>query len=173
MSASRATFEAALDDLGVTVSSTVPAELPAHLSEVVTPPAVGVPPDGVFDRPESALAETPIEADPTPAAVREAATGVTGADLGVADYGSLVLTPTGQGSELISLFPDRHVAVVRASDILDDMDAAVEAIDERTAAAGGSAIIATGPSATADMGALVRGVHGPESVHVVIVEGDD
>jgi L-lactate dehydrogenase complex protein LldG len=34
----------------------------------------------------------------------------------------------------------------------------------------GSAVVATGPSATADMGALVRGAHGPKEVHVVILD---
>jgi L-lactate dehydrogenase complex protein LldG len=31
-------------------------------------------------------------------------------------------------------------------------------------------VLATGPSATADMGELVLGAHGPESVHVVILD---
>jgi len=30
--------------------------------------------------------------------------------------------------------------------------------------------LATGPSATADMGALVRGAHGPERVHVLLID---
>ncbi|MFW5900663.1 MAG: LUD domain-containing protein, partial [Halodesulfurarchaeum sp.] len=32
-----------------------------------------------------------------------------------------------------------------------------------------SGILATGPSATADMGATVHGVHGPSEVHVIVV----
>ncbi|MFB6362014.1 MAG: LUD domain-containing protein, partial [Halobacteriales archaeon] len=32
-----------------------------------------------------------------------------------------------------------------------------------------SAVLTTGPSATADMGELVTGVHGPGDVHVVAV----
>jgi len=32
--------------------------------------------------------------------------------------------------------------------------------------------MATGPSATGDMGALVQGVHGPSEVHVIVVESE-
>jgi len=34
-------------------------------------------------------------------------------------------------------------------------------------------ILATGPSATADMGGLVRGAHGPKEVHVVLLSEKD
>jgi len=108
--------------------------------------------------------------DPTPAALRDATTGVTEATLGVGDYGSLVLSMTGRASELVSLFVNRHVVVVRAADVLPDMDATIQSLHERFNRAGGSAIVATGPSATADMGELVKGAHGPKTVHVIVVE---
>ncbi|TKX83368.1 hypothetical protein EXE43_24625, partial [Halorubrum sp. SS5] len=34
-------------------------------------------------------------------------------------------------------------------------------------------VFATGPSATADMGGLVHGAHGPKEVHVVLLREDD
>jgi L-lactate dehydrogenase complex protein LldG len=37
---------------------------------------------------------------------------------------------------------------------------------------GTDVIVATGPSATADMGALVTGAHGPKAVHAVLVDRD-
>ncbi|AAV44742.1 LUD domain-containing protein [Haloarcula marismortui] len=173
MESKRASFEGALEALGVTVSSTSESELEAAVTEAVTEPAVGVALDETVGDGTFSLVETPITVDPTPAALREATTGVTGAELGVGDYGSLVLSMTEQASELVSLFVERHVAILYEEDIQPDMDAAVAELDERFTETNGSAIIATGPSATADMGALVKGAHGPKEVHVIIVEEED
>ncbi|MHC3381361.1 LUD domain-containing protein [Haloarcula sp. H-GB5] len=170
MESKRASFEGALEALGVTVSSTAESELEAAVTEAVTEPAVGIALDETVGDEAFSLTETPVTVDPTPVALREATTGVTGAELGIGDYGSLVLSMTEEASELVSLFVERHVAILREEDIQPDMDAAVAELDERFNETGGSAIIATGPSATADMGALVKGAHGPREVHVIIVE---
>jgi L-lactate dehydrogenase complex protein LldG len=49
------------------------------------------------------------------------------------------------------------------------MAAAFEWLGEVLRETRGSAVLATGPSATADMGALVQGAHGPKEVHVVVI----
>ncbi|MFU1783821.1 LUD domain-containing protein [Haloarcula japonica] len=170
MANTRSAFEASLDELGVTVTRTREAELTAAIEEAITEPAVGVALDERFGGETFSLAETPISVDPTPVELREATTGVTSADLGIGDYGSLVLTMTDEASELVSLFVEHHVAIIHEKDIQPDMDAAVAKLDERFNETGKSAIIATGPSATADMGALVKGAHGPRTVHVIVVE---
>jgi L-lactate dehydrogenase complex protein LldG len=170
MESKRASFEGALEALGVTVSSTSESELEAAVTEAVTEPAVGIALDETVGDEAFSLTETPVTVDPTPVALREATTGVTGAELGIGDYGSLVLSMTEAASELVSLFVERHVAILYEEDIQPDMDAAVAELDERFNETGGSAIIATGPSATADMGALVNGAHGAREVHVIIVE---
>ncbi|EMA28410.1 LUD domain-containing protein [Haloarcula japonica] len=170
MANTRSAFEASLDELGVTVTHTREAELTAAIEEAITEPAVGVALDERFVGETFSLAETPISVDPTPVELREATTGVTSADLGIGDYGSLVLTMTDEASELVSLFVEHHVAIIHEKDIQPDMDAAVAKLDERFNETGESAIIATGPSATADMGALVKGAHGPRTVHVIVVE---
>ena len=102
-------------------------------------------------------------------ATADARTGVTAAALGVADYGSVVLRSDREGTEPVSLYVDRHVAVVRASDVVPDMPAAFERLGPLLRD-GASAVLATGPSATADMGALVKGAHGPKTVHVVVLD---
>ncbi|WP_367175121.1 LUD domain-containing protein [Haloarcula rubripromontorii] len=163
MESKRASFEGALEALGVTVTATTESELEAAVTEAISEPAVGVALDESVGGEAVSLAETPV-------ALREATTGVTCAQLGVGDYGSLVLTMTEQASELVSLFVERHVAILHESDIQTDMDAAVAELDERFDETGESAIVATGPSATADMGALVKGAHGPKEVHVIVVE---
>jgi L-lactate dehydrogenase complex protein LldG len=48
------------------------------------------------------------------------------------------------------------------------MGDAFAALDEELQDMRDSFILATGPSATADMGALVQGAHGPKEVEVII-----
>jgi L-lactate dehydrogenase complex protein LldG len=166
-------FEDSLRALDVGVTRTDPGGLSAVLGDVSDEPVVGAPlPFEGLSLPAT------VETDPTPADLDAARTGVTAAVFAVADYGSLVLESTPDGVEPISLFPDRHVAVLRADDVVPDMAAAFERLgprlrEGRDPGANRSAILATGPSATADMGALVKGAHGPKSVHVVLVEGSE
>jgi len=162
-------LSAALSRLDVPCERTTPDEFAATVTAHVTDPAVGVPLDGL----DVSLSETPVAVDPTPAALEAARTGVTPSSFAIADYGSVVLPSTDSGLELVSLFTDRHVVVVEEADVVPDMDTAFERFGEAFRADAGSAIIATGPSATADMGALVRGAHGPSEVHVLILEDDD
>ncbi|MFP9190767.1 LUD domain-containing protein [Natronosalvus vescus] len=162
-------FTAALDDLECGVTRTTRSELPAVLESVVDPPAVGVPLESV-----AADVSIPswIDTDPTPATLEAATTGVTPAVLGIADYGSVLIPERPAGAEPVSLFPDTHVAVLEASAIVPDVRTAVDRLAPRLRR-GESAILATGPSATADMGALVRGAHGPKHVHVIVLEDAD
>jgi L-lactate dehydrogenase complex protein LldG len=160
----RQRFEDSLAALEVGVSRTTPPEFEKTLAAVASEPAVGTP------LPFSSVSLPGwVDADPTPATLEAATTGVTAAALGIADYGSVVIPSTPAGTEQVSLFPDRHVAVLADSDLVADMPAAIERLGP-TLRDGGSAIVATGPSATADMGALVKGAHGPKTVHVVLLE---
>jgi L-lactate dehydrogenase complex protein LldG len=96
-------------------------------------------------------------------------------DASLADYGSVVLPSAPSGAELVSLFVDRHVVVVDAEQVVPGMEAAFDRFGEfvRDEGKPDSGIVSTGPSATADMGALVRGAHGPSDVRVVVLEGSD
>jgi len=149
---------------GVGLTEASPGEVAAAIASAVEPPAVGTPlPWDDVELPDG------VETDPTPADIEGATTGVTAASLAIADYGSIVLTMDDAGSEPVSLFEDLHVAVLREADIVPDMQAAFEWFGEQFRETRGSAIVATGPSATADMGALVQGAHGPEHVEVIVV----
>jgi L-lactate dehydrogenase complex protein LldG len=160
-------FDASLSELGVELTRTTPAEFDSTLRELVDEPAVGTPLP--FD--EVSL-PTWIDDEPSPRTLEAATTGVTGASLGIADYGSVVLPSTETGAEQVSLFPDLHVAVLREADLVGEMRTAIERLGPKLRD-GGSSIIATGPSATADMGALVQGAHGPKDVRVVLLEEAD
>lgn len=134
------------------------------IADAIDEPAVGVPlPWAAVSLPDA------VSTAPTPATLDAARTGVTAASFAIADYGTVFLPVTPDGAEPVSLFPDRHVVVLRESDILPDMKAAFDRLGERVREHGGSGVLATGPSATADMGALVHGVHGPTAVHVVVI----
>lgn len=157
-------FATRAEEYDITLTRVPTAGATDAIADAVEEPAVGtaLPWEGV-DLPDS------VATDPTPADLDAAVTGVTAADFAIADYGSLALRPTYEGSEPVSLFPDLHVAVLRESDIVPDMEAAFEQLGERFRESGGSAVLATGPSATADMGELVQGAHGPKEVHVVVI----
>jgi L-lactate dehydrogenase complex protein LldG len=161
-------FASRAAEYGVDVTRVPSAEAPAAIEAALEEPAVGAP----LPWEDASLPSLPagVTTDPTPAELNAARTGVTAASLAVADYGSLLLRADEAGSEPISLFVDRHVAVLRAADIVPGMSAAFEWLGPELRETRDSVIVATGPSATADMGALVQGAHGPKTVAVVIVE---
>jgi L-lactate dehydrogenase complex protein LldG len=161
-------FRGALDDAGVTHERVHPGQATAALERAVEEPAVGVPIDVADD------VELPagVATDFAPTDLQAARTGVTPARLGVAETGSLLVRSTSEGDELVSLYPEHHVAVVRASDVVANVPAATSWLADEVDAGRDSYVFATGASATADMGALVEGVHGPTHVHVVVVDPD-
>ncbi len=95
--------------------------------------------------------------------------GITSADYALADTGSLVSLSCPDEARLVSLLPPVHVAVVPKDRLLTGLDE-LFAILPDPAAVAASMVIITGPSRTADIEQiLVRGVHGPGQVHVVLV----
>ncbi len=102
--------------------------------------------------------------------------GVTGADFGLADTGSLVMLSSPGKSRSASLLPPVHVALLSAHRILPQMSALMDQLprDPVTALERESAVtLITGTSKTADIElTLVRGVHGPGEVHVILFYGE-
>ena len=164
--AARTTFKRRLDDLGVTVSEGSAGDCAELIDAAAGEPAVGVALDDA-DLPEQ------VATDPSTADLREAHTGVTAASLGVADYGSVAVEADAAGTEPISLFVDRHVVVLHERDLVPDMPQAFDWLGPGARDDAVDVVFATGPSATADMGGLVHGAHGPKSVHVVLLRDDD
>lgn len=159
-------FLSSLDQLGVGWTRTDRSGLSTALSDVIEPPAVGVPlPFEDLD-----LDSVNVALNPTPAELSDAKTGVTAAPMAIASYGSILIQSGPDATEMASLFSDRHVAVLRTSDIVADMSTAFARLGPVFREDPVSAILATGPSATADMGDLVKGAHGPRSVEIVLVE---
>jgi L-lactate dehydrogenase complex protein LldG len=97
--------------------------------------------------------------------------GISSADFGLADTGSLVMISSHEEARLVSLLPPAHIAVLPASKLLTGLDE-LYSILPRPAEQTSSMVLITGPSRTADIEQiLVRGVHGPGEIHVVIVDG--
>ncbi|WP_280535965.1 LUD domain-containing protein [Halopenitus sp. POP-27] len=135
------------------------------LADVLEGPAVGAPlPFEGVSLPQD------VTRNPTPRELRDARIGVTPVGPAVADLGSVVVRSGAEGAEQISLYPDTHVAVLAASDIQPTIADAITEIDARVASGLTSAVLATGPSGTGDMGSVVYGAHGPSSVHVIVLE---
>lgn len=103
------------------------------------------------------------------AACSVADAGVTGADYALADTGSLVLFSSPAEARMISLLPPLHVAVIRREQILTGLDE-LFSLEPLPGERSSSMVLITGPSRTADIEQiLIRGVHGPGEIHVVVV----
>jgi L-lactate utilization protein LutC len=103
------------------------------------------------------------------AACAEVDLGITSADYALADTGSLVMISSHEEARLVSLLPPVHLAVVPVDRLLTGLDELLSILP-RPAERSSSMVLITGPSRTADIEQiLVRGVHGPGVVHVVLV----
>jgi L-lactate dehydrogenase complex protein LldG len=96
--------------------------------------------------------------------------GVTEAFAGVARTGSVCVAVDHGYAGAISLLSRLHIAVVAAETIVERP---ADLFNSTCLAGKGlerNFVFITGPSATADMGPLVRGVHGPHHLHIVVLE---
>jgi L-lactate dehydrogenase complex protein LldG len=111
----------------------------------------------------------PVPSDRHRAACAESAVGITSAEFALADTGSLVTFANTEEARLISLLPPVHIAIIERRQILTGLDELLTTVP-LPAEVTSSMVIITGPSRTADIEQiLVRGVHGPGELHVVIV----
>ena len=104
----------------------------------------------------------------TPAELDESDGVITLAAQGIAVTGTIVLDAgPGQGRRALSLVPDLHLCVVRASQVAADVPLAVRALDPVR-----PTTLISGPSATSDIELnRVEGVHGPRTLLVLLISG--
>lgn len=104
--------------------------------------------------------------------VYRADVGITDVHSAIAESGTFVYCSDAGHGRGLWLVPPVHVALVRKSDILPDMIdfwATFKGKAPKDWPAG--MVFITGPSKTADIeGVLVTGVHGPGTVHVLVLE---
>lgn len=171
-------FTAALAAVGGVVERC--ADLPAALQRAgALCAAAGVRSVAASDAPELAPLHTTfgpavrvLPPDAERSELLAADAGITTAQWGIAETGTLVLVSNQERHRLASLLPPLHVALLPASRLLGTLDAAFAALrqpDGRPAAR--TITFVTGPSRTADIELeLVVGVHGPRALHVVLFE---
>jgi L-lactate dehydrogenase complex protein LldG len=97
--------------------------------------------------------------------------GITEAFAGVARTGS-VCVEIGEGSAgAVSLLARQHIVLLAAECVVERPADLLrpECLDGKGLTK--DFVFVTGPSATADMGPLVRGVHGPHALHVILLTG--
>ena len=95
--------------------------------------------------------------------------GITSADYALADSGTLVMMAGPDEARVISLLPPEHIAVVPRERILTGLEE-LFTLMPYPAGRTSSMVLITGPSRTADIEQiLVRGVHGPGRLTVVVV----
>jgi L-lactate dehydrogenase complex protein LldG len=106
--------------------------------------------------------------------IGDAEMGITGVDYGLADTGTLVLMARSDQDRLTSLLPPMHIAVLQTNQILTGLDElCVRLMLDMEEGRGLNSCITfiTGPSKTADIEmTLVRGIHGPKELHVILLD---
>jgi L-lactate dehydrogenase complex protein LldG len=99
---------------------------------------------------------------------------ISGADVGIAESGSLLLLSGGGRGRMASLLAPVHIAVLRAEQLVRGLGEALARIQARHGpdvfADASNLTLITGPSRTADIElTLTLGVHGPREIHVVLI----
>ncbi|WP_300601003.1 LUD domain-containing protein [uncultured Nocardioides sp.] len=164
-------FAERVADYRAVVDRVSAADLPGHLAGLFAPTERVVVPPGLETDLLNAV-PTPVADDDLDAADLDTTDAVlTTATVGIAETGTIVLDHgPGQGRRALTLVPDRHVCVVRADQVVPDVPDAMAPLGG-SIAAGRPLTWISGPSATSDIELTrVEGVHGPRTLHVVLVE---
>ncbi len=97
--------------------------------------------------------------------------GITSAQAGIAETGTLVLDSSVERNRLVSLVPPVHIAILHAARIYATLSETLAGLQSRGELSPAITFI-TGPSRTADIElTLAIGVHGPQELYVIINEG--
>jgi L-lactate dehydrogenase complex protein LldG len=106
-------------------------------------------------------------------ALLKADIGVTSADYGVSETGTLVLVSGGEQHRLISLAPPVHVCLLDSGSLVEDLIGLIPRLKSEFYSGDAPPIATTfitGSSRTADIElTLTLGVHGPRELHVLLV----
>lgn len=129
----------------------------------------------------TALADNGIEiTESNDAGVR---IGITGTSAALAATGSLVLASGSGASRVASLLPPVHIAIIRADQIIPDLESwfSQQKVGQQkvgqqkesnlnTMRLASNIVIISGPSRTADIALqMVMGMHGPRTLHIILL----
>jgi L-lactate dehydrogenase complex protein LldG len=146
----------------------VPAAVARYLaSEQLPATAVCWPQLGGLDWSAAGLKVTPR------GAVDKDLIGITGSFCAIAETGTLALLSGPDTPATVSLLPETHIAVLRASRIVGGMEEAWGLLRDELGDLPRAVNFISGPSRTGDIEqTIVLGAHGPYRVHIVIVDGE-
>jgi len=150
----------------VAADADVPAAVARYLSDMKLPKTAVVQP--ALAALEWAGAGLTVEAR----GARDAdLVGITGCFCAVAETGTLMMCSSPDTPAAVSLLPETHIAIVRASRILPYMEDAWNLARAELGSLPRAVNFISGPSRTGDIEqTIVLGAHGPYRVHLVIVE---
>jgi L-lactate dehydrogenase complex protein LldG len=95
--------------------------------------------------------------------------GISTAQAGIAETGTLILEGEKERNRLVSLLPPVHIALLNSRDIFPTIGDALTALHQNSLSRAITFI--TGPSRTADIElTLTVGVHGPKELHVIVID---
>ncbi len=106
----------------------------------------------------------------------QADAGISGANLAVAESGTLVIVSNEGNARLVTSLPPVHIAIVTAEKFVETLEQATSLVKALILASSGLKMTAyvsfiTGTSRTTDIEKqLVMGVHGPEELHIIILD---
>jgi len=95
--------------------------------------------------------------------------GITESFAGVARTGSICVSVDHGDIGYVSLLARMHIAVLAQESIVERPSDLMRADTLSGKGLRRNYVFVTGPSATADMGPLVRGVHGPHQLHILVL----
>ncbi|HEX2257200.1 MAG TPA: LUD domain-containing protein [Afifellaceae bacterium] len=115
--------------------------------------------------------DTQLEVRPGPSDGNDAV-GLSHAEAGVAETGTLVLLSGPDNPTTINFLPDTHIVVLRAADIVGDYESVWRQLRDKLGPGVMPRLVnmITGPSRSADIEqTLLLGAHGPRALHIVLV----
>jgi len=130
-----------------------------------------------LERADIRIVRTVAVADVERAAMRsrvaDADLGIAEADFAIASTGTLTVVSNAERPSSLTLLPPASLAIVQIDRVMPNLAEALAALGADGVAANRLTLI-TGPSRTADIEKrIVLGVHGPKSLHVIVVWPQD
>jgi L-lactate dehydrogenase complex protein LldG len=96
--------------------------------------------------------------------------GITDAFAGVARTGSVCIPIRNDFGAYTSLLPQKHIVILESKNIVVRPKDIFDSFILNQSVEGSGCVFISGPSATADMGELVRGAHGPAELHIILLD---
>lgn len=111
-----------------------------------------------------------IVTDPDKDQLKNTRTGITDAFCGIASTGSVCVPVAENITSAATMLTRKHIVVLNSNSIVPKPRNVFSEDYLEGKGLNRSFTFITGPSATADMGPLVRGVHGPGQLHIIVLD---